>query len=133
MSEFSFEPIEKIEAEAAAYNCEVVIAKECELQFDLDSQEALERFSNFYNKDLHHLFGDKLPRVNWESKSGNTHVVLTMPHNMSVEERIALQACGGSDPAREFAALCCHWKGSPNPVLLFRPLPAPPNDVKESN
>jgi hypothetical protein len=126
MSQFKFDPIDKIEKEAASYNCEVVIAKDNELQFDLDTYEAVAYFSKFVQGTLSNRFKQTFifPR-RWQSKNGHDHAVITLPYgvNLSVPERIALQLAGGSDPKREFAALCCHWDGSPHPILLFKPKP----------
>lgn len=130
MSEFKFDPIDKIEKEAASYHCEVVIAKDNELQFDLDSSETQTRFTKWYNTTLTSRYMKQgfISKKVWGSKNGNIHAVLTLPYgvNLSVPERIALQLAGGSDPKREFAALCCHWDGSPHPILLFKPLPKLP-------
>jgi hypothetical protein len=123
MSKFSVMTMKEIEEVAAANNCSVVVAKDTELQFDLDTDEAEAQFADFYTNKLQYRYGDKLPRETWKSKSGNTHWVVTLPEPLSVVERIALQTQGGSDPGREFAALCCHWDGSEHPILLFRPMP----------
>lgn len=121
MSEFKVETLETIQQEAAELGCEAVVAKDNELQFDLDNVEARLWFEKFYEKQLANRFYMKVPRRSWRSRSGNLHVVVTLPHALPVPERIALQLAGGSDPKREFAALCCHWDGSLNPVLLFKP------------
>jgi hypothetical protein len=123
MSAFGSMSLMTIEKEAASYHCEVIIAADNELQFDLDTVSAEKQFAEFYMKKLFNRYGDKLPRETWMSKNGNTHWVITLPKPLTVVERIALQTQGGSDPGREFAALCCHWDGSPHPILLFKPLP----------
>src|ERR1700761_4278042 len=121
MSEFKFETLDIIEKEAASYHCEVVVAKDNELQFDLDNDQAIEKCDKFY-KSLQSRFVKKgfVFREKWRSKNGNSHWVIKLPYgvSLSVPERIALQLAGGSDPGREFAALCCHWDGSPHPILL---------------
>ena len=123
MSEFKVDTIEKIEREAAGYGCEVVVAKDNELQFDLDTLAARDRFDKFYQTQLYNRFQQMLPLIQWKSRSGNRHVVLTLPSPLTVPERIALQVAGGSDVKRECAALFCHWDGSPHPILLFKPVP----------
>lgn len=127
MSEFKFETLETIEKEAAGYNCEVIIAKDNELQFDLDTDTAYEHWVKWFNTTLSNRFRKQgyIAHFATRSKNGNRHIYVTLPYgvHLSVPERIALQLAGGSDPGREFAALCCHWDGSPNPILLFKPLP----------
>src|ERR1700733_8298002 len=117
MSEFKLMSMEEIEKEAYKYGCEVIVAMPNQLQFDLDSQESKERFEHFYHIKLGTHYGCLPNREEWASKSGNSHVVLTLPIELGVEERIALQAMGGSDYGREFASLACHWLGSTHPIL----------------
>lgn len=121
-SQFKVNTLSEIWIEAVSYNCQVIVAKPNELQFDIDSTEAYSRWEWFYNMDLCPRFGDiELPAEIWKSKSNNQHIVVTLPVELSVPERIALQTQGGSDSTREFCALCCHWDGSPHPILLFKP------------
>lgn len=122
MSEFNVMTLEEITEEATAFGCEVVRAADNELQFDLDDDDSLAQFADFYAVKLFNLYGDKLPRRHWKSKSGNDHWTITLPESKSVPERIAMQLAGGSDPGREWAALCCHWAGSKHPILLYRPV-----------
>jgi hypothetical protein len=122
MSEFSVMTMEAIEAAAAKVMCSVVVAKDNELQLDIDSDAAYESFQHFYHVKLATRFKEGLAVEEWPSKSGKRHVVVTLPQAFSVPERIAMQSQGGSDVGREFAALACHWDGSLHPVLLFRPL-----------
>jgi hypothetical protein len=114
--------MDQIEAVAAKKDCYVIVAKPNELQFDLDSPDALARFEHFFWGRLNPFFGANLDLVQWRSKSGNHHAVVTLPAEMDVVERIALQAQGSSDPGREFSALMGHRAGSPHPVLLFKPI-----------
>jgi hypothetical protein len=123
MSEFSTMTMGQIAIEAIGKCCEVVVAEPNQLQFDLDSEEAYACCIDWLNGKLSPRFQQYLPPTEWASKSGNKHVVVTLPDAFSVPERIAMQTQGHSDPGREFAALCCHWDGSPHPILLFKPLP----------
>ena len=118
-----FQPMElsEIEAIATSHGCEVVIASPSQLQFDLDSPETLQDFEWFYACKLIKAW-PSATREEWKSKSGNTHIVVTLPEELDFPERIALQAMGGSDPGREFAAWNCWKAGSAHPVLLFKPL-----------
>jgi hypothetical protein len=123
VSEFKTMPIWEIEIEAMSRDCKVVIAEPNQLQFDIEDDESRTRFAIFYLDKLFYRYGDKLPRQHWKSRSGNDHWVITLPYALSVEERITMQAIGGSDPGREWAAMCCHWDGSHHPILLYKPNP----------
>lgn len=120
MSEFSVMTMEQIEAVAAKHNCAVVVAKPNELQFDLDELGGKSRLEDFLADRLSRRFIG-LKSEYWDSKSGNRHCVVTLPEELPVVERIALQVMGGSDPIREYAALNCHNMGSEHPILLFKP------------
>ena len=120
-SEFSVMPIDAIQKQAEEKGCEVVIAAPNQLQFDLDTEQARESFKEFFHVKLYKRYGKFLPLATWKSKSGHDHAVVDLPADLPIEQRIALQAMGGSDPGREFAALCCHWDGSATPVLLYKP------------
>lgn len=125
MSRFSFDPIWKIEHEAMSFGCEVVIAKDDELQFDLDTPEAERQFNLFFDL-LESRFVTKtqdIYRKRWTSRSGHSYVVVTLPYAVPTVERIAMQVMGGSDMYREWSALCCLEADSPHPLLLYRPLP----------
>lgn len=124
MSNFKTMPMYAIEIEAMSRNCSVVVAEPNQLQFDIDDE---------YGEQMFWIFRGRMSeryKVNlmeftegWRSKSGNRHYVITLPVALAVPDRIAMQTMGGSDRFREFAALCCHWAGSPHPILLYKPLP----------
>lgn len=121
MSEFSVMTMDQIEAVAAKHSCSVVVAKDNELQFDLDELGDKRKLTDFVNDHLSQKY-EVISTEFWDSKSGNRHAVVTLKSELPTCERIALQAMGGSDPIREFAALQCHKAGSPHPILLFKPL-----------
>lgn len=121
MSDFKVMTMEQIEAVAAKHMCSVVVAKPNELQFDLDELCDKRKLLDFVESRISQSY--KVLRTEfWDSKSGNRHAVVTIESELPVCERIALQAMGGSDPIREFAAMQCHKNGSPHPVLLFKPI-----------
>lgn len=100
--------------------CEVVLPMYEELQLDLDSLEAQAQFGRMLKE-----FGPQLDIVEkrrWISKSGNLHVVLRCSSNLTVAEKIAIQACFGSDVKRELLSLMGSIAGSAYPLVLFRPL-----------
>jgi hypothetical protein len=98
---------------------EVVVATPYTIQIDIDSKELPETF--------HRLLGILEERTgSWidysvsTSKSGNKHVILTLPNSMDVYDRIAWQAIFGSDPIREAVHLVSVMHGERNPILLFQ-------------
>ncbi len=123
MKSSNFEPMEMsaIELEATALNCDVIVAKDNELQFDLDTEEDQQLFRTFFYSKLVPTYGGDIEVTEWASKSNNCHMVVKLPVSLTIPVRIALQAMGGSDPGREFAALRCWKAGSPHPILLFKP------------
>jgi hypothetical protein len=55
-----------------------------------------------------------------KSKSGNTHVYVTLPEPLPVFERIALQAILGSDAKREMLNFIRAKRGdSGEPILMY--------------
>lgn len=124
MKDSIFKPmsLRDIEADAASKGCTVRVAKENELMFDLDCDADYQRFQQFFHTKLTTAYPTALFEE-WASKSGNRHVVVTLCSALPMSERIALQAMGGSDMGREFAALQCLKAGSPHPILLFVPTP----------
>lgn len=64
----------------------------------------------------------------WElsrSKSGNIHVIITLPYSLSVTTRVAWQAAFGSDPKREALHLLSIRRNDLNPILLYQPKKQP--------
>jgi hypothetical protein len=120
MSTFKYMEMWEIEFEAMTKMCVVIVAQAHELQFDHDDQASEDRFWQWIQL-ARQTYSD-LEIVEWRSRSGNTHRVVA-PIKVPIEEKIAMQSMGGSDPGREWAALQCHKRGSPHPILLYKPLP----------
>ncbi len=60
------------------------------------------------------------------SKSGDgQHVWIKLMRPLTAPERIALQACLGSDASRELLSLAGVWAGKQRPIVLFRPKETP--------
>lgn len=59
----------------------------------------------------------------WPSKSGRgEHVKISSPLDLSVLERLLIQACLGSDREHELLSLVTGvWEGNSAPTVLFRP------------
>ncbi len=105
-------------------------ADDVTLQLDIDSGEAAERCKKglvllksldaALPEDAKILDLGKTP-VTRTSKNGNVHVTIKLRRPLDPVERIALQACLGSDPDRELLSLFGAWNGKQQPIVLFRP------------
>lgn len=94
---------------------QVVLPGPRDVFLDIDSDEAFQYMHDRLT-DMGKLGGapGQLVLVSAEpSKSGlpKRHVILRAPHDLSDEERIALQAVLGSDLIREFLSLMRKWSG----------------------
>lgn len=110
-------------AEAKANGLEVIYTEPNKLLIDLDDEDAQARFQNMIDM-LDDVYGF-IHVETWQSKSRKPekqHVVITMSRELSLPERIALQAIMGSDPRRELLSLARH-EDVDNPVVLFKPKP----------
>lgn len=121
-------------SEAALMDYDVAIADDRTLQLDLDTQEAFDQFSRYTGR-LNAHFGIESVRET-TSRRGNRHIYVTLKTSLPVPERIALQACLGSDPTREFLSLKRWLNNDANPILLFEVKTAPTpaaGDVREND
>lgn len=105
--------------EAALLGMDVVFPAANQLQIDIDSDEAYERYLRVHPLLYQHLGvvdGEEHP-----SKSGGEkrHITLTLKKDITDTERILLQACLGSDPVREFLGYIQVLTGDPHPVLFL--------------
>jgi hypothetical protein len=97
---------------------EVVVATEYTLQLDIDRIAVPDTFPRLIG-----ILEEQVGPVRYEvsaSKSGNTHVIITMQNPMPITERVAWQAIFGSDPIREAAHLSSIKREELNPILLFQ-------------
>lgn len=99
---------------------EVVRSSPTTLLVDLDTIAARKQFDRVLSVlvRLYPVTGDP---VFTESKSGNSHAVLTLDVELPLAERVALQAALGSDGVKEILALARADAGCTEPCLLFRP------------
>lgn len=95
---------------------EVVFGDSHHLLLDIDSKEALAHYESFMEmlKDL-----ELVEESRWSSKSlGHLHIIVqSKKYALTVSERIALQACLGSDLKHEALSLVSYL----NPCVLFKP------------
>lgn len=104
-------------AEAEKLGLKVMVADELTLQLDLDTPEACNQFGAYRGRLKAHFGAVDIRET--VSRNGHCHAYVTLPQPMSIPERIALQACLGSDPTREFLSLKRWLDKDENPILLF--------------
>jgi hypothetical protein len=109
----------KREMEEAAEKFDVVQSDATSLLLDLDTPEALAQYQRVLPKLLDNY--DVVSTQSWLSKSGNTHVRIELGREMTLPERLALQAALGSDGVRELLSLRRFHNGIAEPSRLFRP------------
>jgi hypothetical protein len=102
---------------------EVLVAQQDELFFDLDTEDAMTTFDARLDKLIAVFTPNNIRR--WRSKSGQGwHVTLTIK-GLSLAEKVAIQACMGSDPLKELLTIAREKFGSDdvkgNTIRLFRP------------
>lgn len=108
---------------ATAKSLEVVVAAPDELQLDLDDPLALDTYHNNFPL-AEKLFGPLVEVRKTTSKSGvGTHVVVRLPHPFDAAQRVALQACLGSDLRREMRSIARIRADDPEPILFFETRP----------
>ena len=89
------------------------------LTLDLDSQEAESRYAKTL-PEIAAMFSI-IEAARWSSKSGHSHVMLILDHDVDVVMRLFLQVLLGSDPVRERFSLQRWLMGEQEPSVLFRP------------
>lgn len=104
---------------AKALDCEVVVAGDGELFIDIDTEYQFETFK----KNIA-LFSSWFKHRGWvesESKQGlpHRHIIVTLKDHMPLLNRIALQACLGSDPTRELISMKKVLDGEKGNVNVF--------------
>lgn len=104
-----------------------VPARDNQLQIDIDSNTALaffrkqwvifnSRMSAYGKLQTSMLAIEPSP----SGKPGRWHITITFPFaRLTDTDRIALQACLGSDRTRELLSMCRCLNGSPIPTLFF--------------
>lgn len=103
---------------AASVGCYVEEPLENELQLDIDDErdmELVERGIKILNQQG---FAAKMGRVT-ASMSGNKHARVVFPRSLSSLERVALQACLGSDRVRETLSMVRILRGLDRPATVF--------------
>ena len=112
---------EKYDADlaAAAEKFDVIKGTSTTLLIDLDTPEAKAQYERVLPKVVENFA--VVSTQSWLSKSGNTHVLITLAEPLSPPWRLALQAALGSDGIREVLGLKRYENGIPEPSALFKP------------
>ena len=116
------------EIAAAATNQRCVVPGPRELFLDLDTDEDFVRSEHILRVLNNNGHGAECIDVH-ASKSGapHRHMTVTLYRDVTPIERIALQACMGSDPVREVLSLIRIWSGSQYPpTVFFEPISTTP-------
>ncbi len=109
---------------------EVVVAKDNELMLDFDRTTIPQQFEIVLDILAQVLAAPNVEPVRppyevSKSKSGNLHVVVTLPYDMSIAKRVVWQAALGSDPKREALHMLSIKYKDLNPILLYQPKKQP--------
>lgn len=112
------------EESAADLGCYVVYPKGSELQVDIDSEEAYQKFLLNYNRFCNEGAISVVSCTETPSKSGlpNRHITIKLGYTICKWERIALQFALGSDPIRETLCVLRYSLGIENPIRFFEPI-----------
>ena len=117
--EYLIHDIAQAREDAEAKGFEVVGGDPLLLLLDMDSAESLKQFGKLSAK-ASEMFGATVHQT-WFSKSGNVHIVMALKEPLAAAERVALQACLGSDHLRELLAVARLAAGIEEPSMLFKP------------
>lgn len=118
-SEPMFYGYEQAEINAIERDLEIISAESNVLQFDMDSPADVVR----YESKLKYIedFLGRTTEIRTTSKNGGIHIHLIFTGNLSILERILIQACLGSDRNRELYSFL-RYRTSSRPgkeILLF--------------
>lgn len=105
--------------EQAKANFDVVVTTPTSLLIDIDTAAQLKQYEQMMTR-FSTEFG-LTERERWKSKSGGTHIVVDCDDCLDPKDRIALQACLGSDPVREILGIRHIDNGIEEFSFLFRP------------
>lgn len=109
-------------ARARGEGFEVVHGKPNRLLLDLDSLVAYKTYIK-NRKRLDNDLDMECVFFKWESKSNNRHVMISLPKELPVMERLFLQLYLGSDPTKEFLSYIRHLNSVDSELvsMLFKP------------
>ncbi len=106
------------EVDALALGLDVVYPVDDELLLDIDSSADAEWLTQMVEVLRENGEPIEIEKTT-TSKSGNLHVYIKMGRKLSPIERVALQACLGSDRKRELLSVLRIWYTDRAPTVLF--------------
>ena len=108
-------------AERDAKGRDIIYPQKNELFIDIDDAESLRA----YNRGFDHLSNfiqlKEIRKTKSAHKLNGWHIVVQVAGELSDLDRVALQACLGSDRIRELNGILRTWINDPNPTLFFEP------------
>lgn len=106
--------------EAKDQNCKVVLPSEYDLQIDIDSEADFKVYTKHKEIFLKHYgIVQETVAPSKSGQPGKQHITLTLKSPVTPLERIALQACLGSDRKRELLSLSRIKINDPHPTLFL--------------
>jgi hypothetical protein len=118
---YAVNSLEKLQAIATAFNCELYKGAEDELLLDIDRPFREFHFDSLPAKQIIGERFNLFMKDAWRSRNGMTHVVCKIENPLPPLARIALQAVLGSDPKREALALYEFLVEGTDTISLFKP------------
>ena len=108
-------------------NLQIVVEKDNQLMLDYDAEEIPEVFEKMLSILQQRFYNQPIKWEKFRSSSGkHWHVIVDLPENLEVQERIAWQAIFGSDRVREAITLLKIAQNIKDPVVLFMDPTVPP-------
>jgi hypothetical protein len=108
---------------ANANGLEVVLPESNEVFLDMDDDESYKVFNR--NREIIERFLKITHVKETTSRNGNKHIYVGFERDLSMLERLVIQAVLGSDRRCVGHQMRKMLEGDPNPVLFFEKAPAP--------
>jgi hypothetical protein len=114
---YEFVPVEELKARCEEQGFDCILSDDSTLQVDIDSEAGYKQYLEA-SKTLCLELGKTTIKT---SVSGNSHkhITIKLLKPLSVLERVAFQACLGSDLTRETLCIRDYLDGDPNPILFI--------------
>ena len=104
---------------AAKLGCDVVVASDRQLFIDIDTDYQFELFNKQLSLLKKHFYFGKVDIKPSKQGLPHRHITVNLYAPYSLIERIALQACMGSDPTRELISVRRAMDQEENVVIFF--------------
>ena len=96
----------------------IVLPAANELQIDIDTVEMQERFNESVGVFFQYITPEDVKETPSESGLPCKHITIKLPFDVTVWQRLALQAALGSDNIREILSCIQHLNGDPTPTCF---------------